>query len=169
MDERTNAKRDREMEFGLWRAIFISMTHLLNTVEGDVKAAHDLTLIDFGILILTSHQEGAVPMGTLAAIFGVDPSVVTYRVKRLEIRGLVLRTTGSGDRRFTFVQSTPVGLALLPAARQAMLDSAQRHLLSKLEPTEVPVLASAFNRLLETQRADLAPRTDTPQPQGVDR
>lgn len=168
MIERTSAKRDREMEFRLWRAILISMTHLLNTVEGDVKAAHDFTLIDLGILILTSHQEDAVPMGTLAAIFGVDPSVVTYRVKRLETRGLVRRIAGSGDRRFSFVHSTPAGVALLPEARQVMLHSAHRHLFSKLEPEEIPVLASAFNRLVETQQASLAPTADTSRPQGVD-
>lgn len=147
----------------------ISMTHLLNAVEGDMKKAHDLTLVDFGILILTSNQEDAAPMGALASIFGVDPSVVTYRVKRLETLGLVHRATGAGDRRFTYVQRTPAGLALLPAARRAMLRSANRHLLSRLEADEVPVLATVFNRLLETQQADPARSAEVGDPswQGI--
>lgn len=143
------------MDHAVWRAIMISMTHLLNAVESDMKRTHGLTLIDFGILILTSHREDAEPMGRLASIFGVDPSVVTYRVKRLEARGLVRRAAGEGDRRYTYVQSAPGGRSLLPAARRAMLRSAHRHLLSRLEADEVPVLASVFGRLLETQLAEL--------------
>ena len=139
-------------DLALWRAMFISMTHLLNRVEGDVKAAHDLTLLDLGILLALHHREDAVPMGSLAAIFGVDPSVITYRVKRLEARGLATRTREAGDRRFTFARSTPAGRAKLPATLRSMLTSARRHLLSKLEPAEVPVLAKVFIRLQEVQR-----------------
>lgn len=152
MEERSENKRQAGQRLALWRALFISMTRLLNTVEGDVKSKHDLTLLDLGILLLLSHREDAAPMGSLAATFGVDPSVITYRLKRLEARGLALRTTGSGDRRFTFARSTPEGRALMPDALGSMLESAHRHLLAKLEPAEVPVLTTVFVRLQEMQQ-----------------
>ena len=139
-------------DLALWRPMFISMTRLLNRVEGDVKAAHDLTLLDLGILLALHHRDDAVPMGSLAAIFGVDPSVITYRLKRLEARGLAKRTTGAGDRRFTFARSTPAGRVKLPDMLRSMLASARRNLLSKLEPAEVPVLAKVFIRLQEVQQ-----------------
>lgn len=132
--------------------MFISMTRLLNRVEGDVKAGHDLTLLDLGILLALHHREDAVPMGSLAAIFGVDPSVITYRLKRLEAQGLAIRTRGAGDRRFTLARSTPRGRDQLPATLRSMLTSARRHLLSKLEPAEVPILAKVFVRLQEVQQ-----------------
>jgi len=137
----------------LWRPLFISMTRLLNTVEGEVKSTHDLTLLDLGILLALSHREDAVPMGSLAATFGVDPSVITYRLKRLEARGLALRTTGSGDRRFTFGRSSHAGRVMMLEALRSMLESADRHLLSRLEPAEVPVLTKVFVRLQEIQLA----------------
>ena len=152
LNRRTDKEREAAAELGLWRAMFISMTHLLNRVEGDVKAAHDLTLLDLGILLALSHSEDAAPMGSLAATFGVDPSVITYRLKRLEARGLAARTAGADDRRFTFARSTPVGRANMPDALRTMLASAHRHLLSKLEPPEVPVLANVFMRLQALQR-----------------
>ena len=151
MDEGTDEERRVGNGLALWRALFISMTRLLNSVEGEVKATHDLTLVDLGILLALSHHDDAVAMGSLAATFGVDPSVVTYRLKRLEARGLAIRTTGSSDRRFTFARSTPSGRAVMSDALRSMLESADRHLLSKLEPSEVPVLANVFIRLQETQ------------------
>lgn len=146
-----DADRRRD-ELALWRAMFISMTRLLNRVEGDVKAAHDMTLLDLGILLALHHREDAVPMGSLAATFGVDPSVITYRLKRLEAHGLAIRTRAAGDRRFTLARSTPRGRDQLPATLRSMLTSARRHLLSKLEPAEVPILAKIFARLQEVQQ-----------------
>ena len=153
MGERASRERQFGAELALWRALFISMTRLLNTVEGDVKAAHDLTLLDLGILLALSHHDDAAPMGSLAATFGVDPSVITYRLKRLEARGLATRATGPGDRRFTFVRSTRAGRVMMPDVLTSMLDSAHRHLLSKLEPAEIPVITNVFVRLQEMQQA----------------
>ena len=156
MEDRPKHGREAAEELALWRALFISMTRLLNTVESDVKSTHDLTLLDLGILLALSHSEDAAPMGSLAATFGVDPSVITYRLKRLEARGLALRTAGSGDRRFTFARSTVEGRAVMPEALRSMLDSAHRHLLSRLEPAEVPVITKVFVRLQEMQGAGAA-------------
>ena len=161
MDGRTDDDRKRE-ELALWRAMFISMTRLLNRVDSDVKAAHVLTLLDLGILLALHHRDDAVPMGSLAAIFGVDPSVITYRLKRLEARGLAIRTRQAGDRRFTFARSTRAGRAKLPGILRSMLASARRHLLSRLEPAEVPVLAKVFVRLQQVQRATESSVVDAP-------
>lgn len=153
MGEGSNRERQASQELALWRALFISMTRLLNTVERDVKAMHNLTLLDLGILLALSHRDNAEPMGSLAATFGVDPSVITYRLKRLEARGLALRVAGSGDRRFTFVRSTHEGRAAMADALRSMLDTAHRHLLSKLEPAEIPVITTVFVRLQKMQQA----------------
>jgi DNA-binding MarR family transcriptional regulator len=153
VDQRGADERQAGQELALWRAMFISMTRLLNRVEGDVKAAHDLTLLDLGILLALSHSEDAAPMGSLAATFGVDPSVITYRLKRLEARGLAIRTRGSDDRRYTFARSTPMGRAGMLDALGSMLASARARLLSRLEPAEVPVLAKVFMRLQQMQQA----------------
>jgi len=162
VDEGIDKGQQAGAGLALWRALFISMTRLLNSVEGDVKATHDLTLLDLGILLALSHHDDAVAMGNLAATFGVDPSVITYRLKRLEARGLAIRTTGSRDRRFTFARSTPNGRAVMSDALRSMLDSADRHLLSKLEPSEVPVLANVFIRLQQTQQAGETAIADAP-------
>ena len=152
MDSRMEALAGRGQTLDLWRALFMSMTRLLNTVESDMKVDHDFTLVDLGILLALSHAEDAMPMGGLAARFGVDPSVITYRLKRLEARGLAVRSAGAIDRRFTFARSTEAGRSAMLDALVSMLDSADRHLISRLEPAEIPVLTRAFQRLYEAQR-----------------
>ncbi|HEY0814685.1 MAG TPA: hypothetical protein VGE11_15525, partial [Pseudonocardia sp.] len=66
---------EHDADAALWRAVFISMINVLNTVETDVKTAQDLTLLDLGVLFSLVHVEQGRPMGQIAAIFGVDPSV----------------------------------------------------------------------------------------------
>lgn len=128
------------------------MIHLLNTVEADVKRSSDLTLLDLGILLALGHAGEGRPMGQLAGIFGVDPSVVTYRMKRLEGMGYATRTVSPSDRRVTSAQSTEAGRVALGTARTAMLDSAGRNFFSVVDPAQLPVLMAVFSQLQASQR-----------------
>lgn len=139
-------------EVELWRALFVSMTHLLNTVEADVKRSSDLTLLDLGILLALGRSGESRPMGQLAGLFGVDPSVVTYRMKRLEGMGYASRTVSPADRRVTAASSTEAGRAALRSARTSMLDSAERNFLSLVDPDQLPVLTAVFRQLQASQR-----------------
>ena len=109
-----------------------------------------------------------MPMGGLAASFGVDPSVITYRLKRLEARGLAVRSAGTPDRRVTFARSTGAGRSAMLDALVSMLDSAERHLISRLEPAEIPVLTRAFKRLHEAQRDALPGAIGRPRAESID-
>jgi DNA-binding MarR family transcriptional regulator len=147
----TESARDRE-EHALWRILFMSMIHLLNTVEADVKADSDLTLLDLGTLFVLAHAEHGRPMGQVAALFGVDPSVITYRVKRLEDRGYATRSPSPTDRRVTHAHITGPGRDALRASRAAMLASARTHLFAHLEPGDLPALHAALGHLYAGQR-----------------
>lgn len=140
-------QRSTTDEAVIWRLLFMAMIRVLNTVEGDVKALHDLTMLDLGILFATAHRDDAVPMGAIATLFGVDPSVITYRVKRLERRGLIERGGDALDRRIILVRSTAAGRQILPRARRAMLDSAHTHFFAHIDSADLPVLAAVFGRL----------------------
>jgi DNA-binding MarR family transcriptional regulator len=140
------ATRDRE-EHALWRILFMSMIHLLNTVESDVKADSDLTLLDLGVLFALAHSEDGRPMGHIAVLFGVDPSVITYRIRRMEDRGYATRSPSATDRRVTHARITDAGRDALRASRAAMLASTRTHLFAHLEPDDLPALHAAFTHL----------------------
>ncbi len=144
--------REHDADAALWRSVFISMIHVLNSVEAEVKSAQDLTLLDLGVLFALGHAEQGRPMGQIAAIFGVDPSVITYRVKRMEAMGCVARTRSSTDRRLTHAVCTDTGRSRLRQARPVMLDSAHRHFLSALTPDNRPAVTDLFAALLAGQQ-----------------
>lgn len=91
-------------------------------------------------------------MGQLAGLFGVDPSVVTYRMKRLEGKGYATRAASQADRRVTWAQSTEAGRAALGGARTVMLDSAGTNFFSLVDPAQLPVLTAVFAQLQASQR-----------------
>lgn len=141
-----------------WRPLFITMTHVLNTVEGELKQAEDLTLIDIGCLFaLSSAGPGGAPMGSLAAIFAVDPIVITYRVKRLEGRGLVRREVDADNRRVTNAQLTDDGATALRRARRRLLGSADEHFFAHLDVDAPALLGTVLQPLLAAQQAARPP------------
>jgi DNA-binding MarR family transcriptional regulator len=145
---------------GLWRLLFMSMIYLLNRVESDVKDSDGLTLLDLGVLFALGHaehaaQDGAgpgLPMGRLAELFAVDASVVTYRLKRLEERGLARRIRAADDGRLVLARRTDEGRAALTRARGSMLGSADRHFFAHVGAEQQQVLAEVFTALHAVQR-----------------
>jgi len=136
-----------EEEVALWRSMFVATTRLLHQVEGQVKPAVDLTLLDLGILF-SLRGTGPQRMGSLAVLFGVDPSVITYRVGRLERLGHVERGRGETDLRVTNAAITPSGQAALRTGRAAMLEAAREHFFAYVDPADLPVLTRVFDDVL---------------------
>jgi len=153
----------------LWRLLFITTTAVLNTVEAELKAAEDLTLLDIGCLFaLASAGDGGRSMGALAELFAVDPSVITYRIKRLEGRGVVVRQPRPDNRRIVHAYLTPAGREHLRRARGVLLTSADRHFFAHLAAGSTDALRRSFSALLTAQQAGRgvsAPQTQ-PEPPG---
>lgn len=144
-----------------WRLLFITMTHVLNSVETDLKATDELTVIDIGCLFAASSSGAAgVSMGALAALFAVDPSVITYRIKRLEARGAVSREVNTDNRRYTHVLITEDGKRLLRRARGHLLASADEHFFRHLPANAPAGLLSLLDPLLAAQQRDRAAIAD---------
>ena len=81
-------------------------------------------------------------MGQLASDLKCDPSNVTGLIRRLELRGLVVREVDETDRRTKWLSLTPAGLAARESLLREMFqgttvldgldDAAQEHLLGYL-------------------------------------
>ena len=135
-----------------WAPFVIGVLHLLSTLDTELKAAFDLSHLDYGILMLLSQMpEHSQRMSVLAATFGVDPSNITYRVRRMESRGLVERNTRSSDGRVVDVHITHEGLVLLRKAQLVHVEGARRHFLDHLEPVQLHAIEVIFSNLRSTQ------------------
>lgn len=131
----------------LWRSLYVAMIRLLNEVEHDVKPVLDLTLVDIGMLF-SLQGTGPQPMGELAALFGVDPSVITYRVRRLEGIGHVERWPSETDGRVVNVRLTATGRAALGEVRMTMWRAAHSHFFAYIDPGMLGGLTSVFEDVL---------------------
>lgn len=142
-----------EDEKRAWSPFVIGVLHLLSTLDTELKANFDISHLDYGILMLLSQlPERIQRMTILAATFGVDPSNITYRARRMESQGLVERCTDVTDGRVVCLHLTDEGLALLRKAQLLHVQGARRHFLDHLEPAQLRAIEAIFGNLRSIQQ-----------------
>lgn len=148
-----------EEEQRAWVPLVQSMLHLLATLDDELKRGLDLSHLDYGILMLLQlDPQRRRRMTWLATTFGVEPNIITYRVRRMEERGWVRRGRAAVDRRGVYALLTEDGLALLERAVPLHVAGVRRHFLDGVSPAQLAVLADVFGPLHQRQLA--APATD---------
>jgi len=93
-------------------------------------------------------------MSRLAGIFSVDPSVITYRVGRMERMGYAQRTSGDADRFVTRATITPSGSSLLRRGRSTTLLRAREHFFAHVPAEDLSALTRLFTAVAEAGRPD---------------
>jgi DNA-binding MarR family transcriptional regulator len=142
-----------EDERRAWAPFVIGVLHLLSTLDRELKASFDISHLDYGILMLLSHMPERIQrMTMLAATFGVDPSNITYRARRMESQRLVERCTDATDGRVVCLRLTDEGLALLRKAQLVHVQAARRHFLAHLEPGQLSAIEAIFGNLRSIQQ-----------------
>ena len=80
-----------------WRAYLVGTTLLMDRLDRDLRASHDISLPEYEVLVrLSESPDHRVRMATLADSLSHSRSRVTHTVTRLERAGLVERV-GGGD------------------------------------------------------------------------
>lgn len=131
-----------------WRAYIESSQLLLTQLEEELRAASDLSLADYHVLVLLSEVPGQrLRMGELATRLVFSPSRLTYQISSMQRRGLVTRESCPRDRRGSEAVLTAAGLLALRAAAGHHLTSVRQHLMDGLDDAEVACLAGVFERL----------------------
>lgn len=143
-----------DVEMAAWKPFVEAATSLLAAVDADLMASHGLTHLDYGILVdLSEAPEQRRRMTDLAARFGVDPSVITYRVTRLEERDIVERIPSPTDGRVIHAHLTSAGAELLRAAAPSHLRTARREFVDHLTDSDLRALARALRKIRAHQTA----------------
>ena len=153
-----------EEEQRTWVPLVQAMLHLLATLDNDLKTGLDLSHLDYGLLMLLHldpHRRRR--MSDLAATFGVEPNVITYRVARMESRGWVRRERAATDKRVVYAHLTEEGLRLLERAVPLHVAGVRRHFLDHVAAPQLAVLADVFGPLQRWQIAQAAGARDEPE------
>jgi DNA-binding MarR family transcriptional regulator len=126
-----------EQDMQTWRAFLHASIRVIDHLDAELVEHHELTLADYELVTTLSEQPGGrLRMADLAARALVSKSRLSYRVDRLEERGLVMRQPDSADLRGTFAVLTPAGRRLVIKAAVTHVAGVRTHLLDALAPRE---------------------------------
>jgi DNA-binding MarR family transcriptional regulator len=139
-----------ELEMAAWRPFIMTATRVIAALDADMKKHFDISHFDHGLLVVLEDQPAQqARMGDIARVMRVDPSNVTYRVRRLEGLGLVKRAPCATDRRVTYARLTRRGKRLLGEAWPVHRRGIRRYFLDHVAPDQLREIADAFNRIME--------------------
>jgi DNA-binding MarR family transcriptional regulator len=120
-------------------------------------AAGSLTTTEVDVLI-AAEKQGPIRMSDLASFAGLNPTMLSRLIPKLEEAGLIRRLDDEIDRRVSRVTATDKGSRLLERIRSERNDALSRRL-RDLDPSERDALALALPVL-----EDLAERLRQPEP-----
>ena len=130
-----------------WRGI-LALWHLGFPEIERVLKPWGLLHIEYGILaVLNMQSERTLRLGRLAALAGMSPSRLTYRLRRLIERGLVERIESDEDGRVALAQLTAKGANLVAAVSPAHFAQIRSMIFDRLDQTQVEALAGAMQTI----------------------
>jgi DNA-binding MarR family transcriptional regulator len=128
------------------------------------SAAGTLTTTEVDILVAAERQ-GPVRMSDLASFAGLNPTMLSRLIPKLEAAGLIRRIHDAADKRVCRVTATPKAGRLLERIRSERNDALSRRL-RDLQPDErdtlalaLPILEDLAERLRPGWTADETKRT----------
>lgn len=137
-----------ESEQHAWRGFVSGVTSLMGSLERHLAQEHDLSMDDYAILVLLSESPGReLRMSRIADDAIVPRPQVTYRINRLEKRGVVERHPCPDDARGTLAHLTDAGFDLLERAARTHVTNVRDQLLEHVTPEEFEVLGRAMGRV----------------------
>ena len=117
------------------------------------EAAGSLTATEVDVLV-AAERRGPIRLSDLASFAGLNPTMLSRLVPKLEAGGLIRRLAVEGDRRVCRVEATAKGHRLLERIRSERNDALSKRL-AELDPAEreavlvaLPVLEDLAERLL---------------------
>lgn len=122
---------------------------LRDLLDRELRAAHGLTLADYGVLVhLSESGPEGLRMSDLAELLVLSRSGLTRRVDSLERAGLVTRRACPADGRGAMAALTPCGRDRLAAAAPTHVAGVRRHLIGPIG--DLGGLAAGLERIEAT-------------------
>ena len=133
-----------------WRAYLVGTTLLMDRLDRDLRAAHDVSLPEYEVLVRLSESPARrVRMATLADSLSHSRSRVTHTVARLERAGLVARDACLSDGRGVEAVLTDKGWALLRAAAVTHVRGVRTHLVNLVSAEDFAAVGRVFDAVTD--------------------
>jgi DNA-binding MarR family transcriptional regulator len=124
------------------------------------EAAGALTVSEVDVLV-AAERRGPIRLSDLASFAGLNPTMLSRLIPKLEQAGLIRRLADGADRRVCRVEATAKGRALLDRVRSERNDALSRRLL-ELDANQreavvvaLPVLEELAERLIAPEQVPI--------------
>lgn len=140
-------------QLAAWRAFLEAHARTVEVLTRELRDAEDLPLTWYDVLVqLNEAPERRLRMQELADAVVLSKSGVTRLIDRMERDGLVHRSRCPDDRRGTYAELTPAGLARLRDSAPTHLEGVRAHFSAHLDDEEAATLERLLTRLAEANR-----------------
>ncbi|MDM7832240.1 MarR family winged helix-turn-helix transcriptional regulator [Cellulomonas edaphi] len=134
-----------EQEQKDWRAYRDATIRLFDVIAHELDASSGLSAHEYEVLVrLSEAPDRTQRMSGLADDLAHSRSRLTHTVRRMEERGLVVRSACSADARGVECTMTELGWTTLVAAAPPHVQSVRDHLVDVLTPEQFRALGDAM-------------------------
>ena len=141
-------------EQATWRSWVEVMRVLPTALEEGLNTRHNLNLTDYQVLVeLSESPEQRLRMTELAARTNLSKSRLSHQIRRMELSGLISRAECPDDRRGSFAELTPDGLAAIAAAAPGHAEDVRRLFFDHLTAAQVGTLGQVMAAIADGLRA----------------
>lgn len=128
-----------------WRHYLLGSAYLLEALTRQLEQDAGLSFHEYELLVRLSEAEGrTLRMSELADAVVYSRSRLTHTVRRLEERGIVVRTTCAEDGRGVNCVLTDDGFAALVAAAPGHVSAVRELFVDRLSPEQFAALGDAM-------------------------
>ena len=128
-----------------WRALVMGTTLLFDRLDDDLRRAHDISLVEYEILVRLSERDGQMRMAALADALAHSRSRVTHTVTRMEKVGLVQRSSSPEDGRGILATLTDKGHDLLVRAAPTHVAGVRAYLVDLAGDADFSAVGRVFD------------------------
>src|SRR3954453_15244719 len=129
-----------------WRAFIVGSTLLTDTLDRELRQAHDISLGEYEILVrLSESPTRTLRMAKIAESMRHSRSRVTHTVSRMEKDGLIRRLAAADDKRGVDAVMTDKGWELLKAAAHTHVTGVRAHFVDLAEQGDYAALGRVMN------------------------
>lgn len=134
----------------VWRSFLGATTLLMDRLDRELRAAHDLSMPEYEVLVrLSEAPDRSIRMAELASALAHSRSRVTHTISRLERDGFVTRGQCSTDGRGVSAVLTDAGFAALEAASHTHVRGVHAYLVENADAEEFEVLGRIMSRVVD--------------------
>lgn len=129
-------------------------TQVAEALDRDLLNDHGLSMNEYEVMVVLSESpDRTIRMSVLAAELVNSRSRLTHTIRRMEKRGLVVRSADKHDGRGVNATLTDEGFRVLQAAAPDHVESVRRHIIDRLTDDELRQLGTVMSKLGDTQDA----------------